>query len=72
MNLSLEQKEKLELIIDSSWSEVKKKELNIEAIEVGSSDYMDIQETKKENAISYSIEEAKVKLGMNKVMVSSV
>ncbi len=35
--------------------EVKKRVLNIEPIEVGSSE--------KENAISYSVEEAKIKLG---------
>ncbi|MEA1920789.1 MAG: hypothetical protein U9N52_13185 [Campylobacterota bacterium] len=38
--------------------------LDIENIEKDSSDYLDIQETKNENNKSYSIEEAKEKLGL--------
>lgn len=37
--------------------------LDIENIEENSSDYLDIKETKNENNKSYSIEEAKEKLG---------
>lgn len=37
--------------------------LDIENIKQDSPDYLDIQETKSENNISYSIEEAKEKLG---------
>ncbi len=38
--------------------------LDIESIEEFSEDYIDIQETKKENNIKYTINEAKEKLGL--------